>query len=42
MHDLRMWPDTLPDAEMPSKTPGKSKDANDRMSQLAKVTMFEN
>ncbi|CAG5116986.1 unnamed protein product [Candidula unifasciata] len=40
MHDLKVWAGSNPDP-LPgnlSKTPGKSRDANDRMSQLAKLT----
>uniref|UniRef100_A0A0B7AR12 Phosphatidylinositol 3-kinase catalytic subunit type 3 n=1 Tax=Arion vulgaris TaxID=1028688 RepID=A0A0B7AR12_9EUPU len=40
MHDLKVWADRDPDP-LPgntSETPGKSRDASDRMSQLAKLT----
>ncbi|XP_005106443.1 phosphatidylinositol 3-kinase catalytic subunit type 3 [Aplysia californica] len=37
MHDLKVWPESVPDVASPSSTPGKSKDTNDRMTQLAKL-----
>lgn len=37
MHDLKVWPDMLPDPSSNSTTPGKSKDHKDQMSKLAKV-----
>ena len=37
MHDLKVWPESEPDVGLPSRTPGKSKDANDKMTELAKV-----
>ncbi|KAI8788980.1 phosphatidylinositol 3-kinase catalytic subunit type 3 [Biomphalaria glabrata] len=38
MHDLKVWPDRKPDPNPHSETPGKSKVAIDRMSQLSKLT----
>ena len=39
MHDLKVWPDMLPDPSVNSTTPGKSKDHKDQMSKLAKVVL---
>lgn len=38
MHDLKVWPDREPDVSTPSSTSGKSKDANDKMTVLGKLT----
>lgn len=38
MHDLKVWPDMLPDPSSNSTTPGKSKDHKDQMSKLAKLS----
>ena len=39
MHDLKVWPEVLPDPSVNSSTPGKSKDHKDQMSKLAKVVL---
>ncbi|XP_062590997.1 phosphatidylinositol 3-kinase catalytic subunit type 3-like [Saccostrea cucullata] len=38
MHDLKVWPNTLPDPNVNSTTPGKTKDHKDQMSKLAKLS----
>ena len=38
MHDLKVWPNVEADPTSQSTTPGKTKDSNDQMSRLAKVS----
>lgn len=38
MHDLKVWPDVEADPSSQSTTPGKSRDTNDQMSRLAKLS----
>ena len=41
MHDLRVWPKVLADPSPQSSTPGKARDANDQMTRLAKVRVYQ-
>ncbi|KAK3601062.1 hypothetical protein CHS0354_029288 [Potamilus streckersoni] len=38
MHDLKVWLKVLPDPNNPSSTPGKTKDNNDQMNRLSKLS----
>ncbi|KAL3866076.1 hypothetical protein ACJMK2_043415 [Sinanodonta woodiana] len=38
MHDLKVWLDVHPDPNNPSSTPGKTKDNNDQMNRLSKLS----